>query len=373
MATEGPGPDHLDEDVVRAHAATYFVRENAALWCSGEIPAGLRLVLPGGARPVRQRPLARPQHRPVWTQGEMPGVGLLVAAEGPWDPALRVGLEVLGDRLTDVARHARGLSYHVQVTTVDVTAERREVSVVLDARQGQESAVAGILWDEYSALCAEGPTAAELAHAVAGFEEHIDGEAEAVAESDLADAAYRHVVGLPFIGTAAGLEAWRGVTPEAATRALRASRDSALLYVPEEASYAGPVDGADRLPMCNLLPELPDGSVFRTPALARLVSRSTRLTLVLADDQIAHRDPDGDVHGVPWDLVEAVVPVDDDRGVAVVGRNNCVVVVHPDLYGRRAVEKVLQSVRAHVPEQRWLRRRTLPDVAEGARALEPTR
>jgi hypothetical protein len=64
--------------------------------------------------------------------------------------------------------------------------------------------------------------------------------------------------------------------------------------------------------------------------------------------------------------------VDEDRGVAVVGRNNCVVVVHPDIYGRRAAEKVLQSVRAHVPEQRWLRRRTVPDVVERAGALGTT-
>jgi hypothetical protein len=231
--------------------------------------------------------------------------------------------------------------------------------------------VADILWQEFSTLCAEGPTAAELAHAVAGFEESLDGEAETVRESDLADAAYRHVSELPFIGIEEGLEAWRGVTPEAATRSLRASQAGALLYVPEEAPYAGP-GGVGRQHMCNVLPDLPAGTVFRTPALARLVSRSARLTLVVADGQLVHRDADGDVHGVPWDVVEAVVPVDDDRGVAVVGRNNCVVVVHPDLYGRRAVEKVLESVRAHVPAQRWLRRRPQPADA-GAGALDPTR
>ena len=370
--TDGPGPDCLTEDAVRAHAARWFVRENAALWCSGELPAGLTLPLPGGPRPVRARPALRPQDGPVWTKGEMPGVGLLLASDGPWDPALRVAVDVLRERLTDVARRARGLTYHVDLTTVDVTADRREVALVLDAREGQESAVAGILWDQYSDLCHEGPTAEELAHAVAGFEEQIDGEAEAVAEADLTDAAYRYVSGLPFVSVAQGLEAWRGVTAEAATRSLRASRAGALLYVPEEAPYAGPAGGGGRRHMCNVLPELPAGSVFRTPALARMLSRATRLTLVVADGQLVHRDADGDVHGVAWDVVEAVVPIDDERGVAVVGRNNCVVVVHPDLYGRRAVEKVLQSVRAHVPEQRWLRRRPVPDAAE-TRALEPTR
>ena len=51
-----------------------------------------------------------------------------------------------------------------------------------------------------------------------------------------------------------------------------------------------------------------------------------------------------------------VAPVDGSRGIVVVGRNLCTVVVPPQVYGRKTIERVIAAVRAHVPAERWLRR-----------------
>lgn len=353
--SDGPGPEFLSEDVVRGHAARWFVRENAALWVHGELPADLRLPLPSGPRPVRARPEPRPQAGPVWTTGDVAGVGLLLA--GPYDPALRLGVDVLRERLLDVARHGRGLSYAVEVVPLDVDADRRELAVCVDAREGQEASVAGIVWQQFATLCHQGPTDEELAHAVAGFEEELAGETEAIACSDLADAATSLVSGVPPRTVAEALAGWRSTTTDDVLGALRAAWPSALLYVPEWAQYAGPAGPVERRAICNVIGGLPAGTLFQGPAVSRTLTRRPRLTVVVSDVVLACADSDGDVHCIPWTAVQAVVPVDEDRGFAVVGSNLCTVVVHPAVYGRKTADRIREAVRAHVPADRWLQRR----------------
>ncbi|MGY1735232.1 hypothetical protein [Geodermatophilus sp. SYSU D00684] len=337
----GPGPEYLTEETVRAHAARWFVRSNAALWCHGPLPGGLRLPLPDGPRPARRVPVPRPQDGPVWTHTDAPGVGLLLATDTPGDAALTVGVDVLQDRLRERARHDRGLSYGVDSLTLDLAPDRREVAVVVDARTGRDAEVAGLLWQTFAELCADGPDAAEVAHAVAGLEAELDDE-DAVG-TELADAAYCAATGLPFRPAADTLAAWRAVTPAQVTAALRRAGATAVLGVPDTAAWDGPA-GVARRPLCGTLRELPAGTVFRPPLLRRLLDPAARVALVVSDDGLAHTDADGDVHGIPWSRVEAVVPTDDGRGVSVVGRDLCGVRVHPDLYGRRAVAAVTGRV-----------------------------
>ncbi|HEX2072681.1 MAG TPA: hypothetical protein VHF92_02755 [Geodermatophilus sp.] len=353
---------------MRAHARRWFVRGNAALWCAGPLPPGLRLPLPAGSPPERPVPAPRPQPGPVWTQGHGAGVGLLLSAGGAGDPALTIGIEVLKERLRDTARLARGLSYSVDSLALDVTVDRREVAVVVDAREGREADVAGLLWQTYTELCDTGPTAAELAHAVAGFEEELDADERAVVESELADAAYCAVSGLPFRPVQDVLDAWRTTTAERVAAALRGTRPTAILYVPEEVDYAGPGGSVQRRYVCNLQDRLPVGETFRPPALARLFSRRSRVALVVGERELAHRDSDGDVHSIPWEQVEAALPTQDGRAVFVVGRNLCSAVVDEDRFGRRAVA----AVQARVPATRWLPRpRAAGDDLVGAASPAP--
>ncbi|WP_336027983.1 insulinase family protein [Geodermatophilus sp. FMUSA9-8] len=339
----GPGPEYLDEDTVRAHAARWFVRGNAALWCHGPLPAGLRLPLPEGPRPVRRAPAPRPQDGPVWTRTDVPGVGLLLATDRPADAALAVGVQVAGERLRERARHGRGLSYAVDSLTLDLAPDRREVALVVDARSGRDAEVADLLWATFAELCADGPSDGEVAHAVAGLEAELDEEDAAGAE--LADAAYCAATGLPFRTAAQTLATWRAVTPAAVREALRRAEPTAVLAVPDTVAWEGPA-GVARRPLCGTLPGLPAGTPFRPPWHRRLLDPAARVALVLSDEGLAHRDADGDVHGIPWSRVEALVPTADGRGVTVVGRDLCCVLVHPDLYGRRALAAVVERVPA---------------------------
>jgi hypothetical protein len=349
VATGGPGAAYLTEEVVRAHTRRFFVRENAALWWHGELPAELALSLPSGPHPDRVPPPPRPQSGPVWTQYFAPGVGLLLGADATYDPALSIGIEVLKERARDIARHARGLSYHVDSMALDLAPALREVAVIIDAREGQETQVAEILWEQYSALSTAGPSEEEIRHAVDGLAEEVDGDPDAVTQSELAHAAFCSVAGIPFHAVSDVLAAWRAMTAERVTAALRAARDSAVLYVPEAARFPG-IYGLHKRPMCNQVTELPRGVTFRTPALTRLVNKAARVSVVVGDDGLAERDADGDGHLIPWPEVEAVVPVDDGKGFQVVGRNMCGIVVHEEMYGRKAVE----AVRARIPAHLWL-------------------
>ncbi len=197
LALAGGGvPCGLTEDQVRAHAQKWFVRSNAALAWHGELPADLRIALPDGPRPERAVPQERPQDRPVWMQGATPGVGLLLTSAPTPNNPLNVAVEVLEGRLTDVARHQRGLSYSVTREVVDVAPDRREIAVVVDAREGQEAAVAAVLWNQFQELCERGPSADEVAHVVEGFTEFLDSGDDAVS-AELGRAAFASVLGLP--------------------------------------------------------------------------------------------------------------------------------------------------------------------------------
>jgi hypothetical protein len=352
----GPGPEYLTEETVRAHARRWFVRGNAALWVSGPLPPGLRLPLPAGPRPRRPVPASRPQTGPVWTRAGLSGVGLLLTAGGASDPALTIGVEVLKERLRDTARLARGLSYSVDSMAIDLSADRREVAVVVDARTGQEGEVAGLLWAAYTELGETGPTPAELAHAVEGFAEELDADERAVVESELADAAYCAVGGLPFRPVQGVLEAWRTTGPERVAAALRATVPTAVLAVPEDAAYEGLGAPVERRSVCAVQAHLPSGRAFRPSLLARLFSREERVALVVGERELAHRDSDGDVHTVPWERVEAALPTQDGRAVFVVGRDLCSTLVDDDRYGRGAVA----AVRERVPAARWLPRPSSP-------------
>jgi hypothetical protein len=351
LAVAGGGvPGPLTDRQVRAHARRWFVRGNAALAWHGPYPSGLRLPLPDGPRPVRPLPSARPQTGPVWTTGPTAGVGLLLHSDSPADAALDVALDVLEERVREVARHQRGLSYSVDSVPVDVGGGR-ELAVLVDAREGRESEVARLLWAAYRSLAERGPTWAELAHAVGGHVEAVaEGGDDAVA-ADLGHAAIEELTGLPVPSTEELLAAWQAVTPETATDALRATLPTAVLAAPDGVGLPGLGGGIDRRPLCAQAPVLPAGRRFGPPLLDRLLGRMRR-RLVVGETVLAEADDDGVVHVLPWADIEAVEPSSDGRGMLVVGRNLCTVGVHEDRYGRRAVA----AVRAHLTHPAALRR-----------------
>ncbi|MFP5372348.1 MAG: hypothetical protein ACLGI3_16590, partial [Actinomycetes bacterium] len=305
--------------------------------------------LPAGSPPERALPAPRVQTGPLWLQGPTAGAGLLLTVADPLDAAVGIGLDVLTERLRDVARTERGLSYSADLEIVDVAPGHREVAVLVDAREGQEAEVARVLWEQYLDLCERGPSQAEVEHAVEGFAEHLDSGDDAVL-ADLTRAAFAEVLGLPVRPAAQRLPAWRSVTPEQAASALRACRPSAVLALPENV-HPGPLPGGiERTSLCNYVPVLPEGTTFRPPLWARALNKDARIRLVVTDMVLAHGDSDGDGHVIPWPEVEAAIPAREGNGVFVVGRNLCGIDVHEDVYGRRAVD----AVRAHLPQHVWV-------------------
>ncbi len=365
LAYAGGGvPEFLDEDTVRAHARRWFVRSNAALVWHGNLPEGLRLPLPDGVAPLRPSPVARPQAGPEWLTGPAVGAGLLLTVRDGLDAATSLTLDVLLERVRDVARHERGLSYHADLVLVDVAAGHREAALLVDAREGQEAEVARLLWQQFEALCAAGPSAEEVAHAVAGFAEFTEGGDDLVL-TDLLRAAFCRVFGLPSRTAAESLAAWRTVEPHDVRTAARALRPSALLVLPEGVD-PGPLEGIGRRHLCNVVPELPAGTTFRPPLLARLRHPAARTRLVVGDAGLAEQDADGDVHVIPWSEVEAAVAASTGEGVFVVGRNLCGIQVHEEVFGRRAVD----AVRARLPRHVWV---SAPRPAVEERVPSPQR
>jgi hypothetical protein len=353
IAMAGGGvPTGLSEATVRAHAERWFVRSNAALVWHGERPDELLLPLPDRPRPQRAAPVAREQAGPVWMQGPTAGVGLLVTALEQAAPGMGAGLDVLQERMRDVARHERGLSYHAEKEVLEIAAGHREVAVLVDAREGQEAAVARLLWEQYLDLCERGPSPAELAHAVDGLAEQMDDAEEAVT-ADLGHAALASLFDLPTRTGAEMLAAWRKATRDGIAAALRTTLPTAVLMVPEGVDPGDPAalpGGIERAHLCNLVAEMPEGTTFRPPLLVRARFKQARMRLVVGDAVLAHQDADGDAHVIPWGDVEAAVPASEGEGVFVVGRNLCGIDVHEEIYGRRAVE----AVRARIPGHLWL-------------------
>lgn len=349
LAYAGGGvPEFLDEEAVRAHARRWFVRSNTVLVWHGGLPADLRLPLPEGPAPQRPSPTTRLQTGPEWLQGPTAGAGLSLTVPDPLDPATGVLFDVLLERVRDVARHERGLSYHAELEVVDVSRGHREAALLVDAREGQEAEVARLLWEQFEALCAAGPSDAELAHAVTGFEESVD-DGDDLVLGELVRTAFCRVFGLPFRSTPDTLLLWRAVTPADVAAAARALRPSALLVVPTGVEPGG-LEGIAQRPLCNVVPTLPEGALFRRPLLARLFGRAARVSVVVGDAGLAELDSDGDVHLIPWDEVVAAIPAPTGDGVFVVGHGLCGLEVTEALYGRRAVE----AVRARLPQHVWV-------------------
>ncbi|WP_091061580.1 M16 family metallopeptidase [Klenkia brasiliensis] len=361
----GAGPEYLRDEDVLAFARRWFVAGNAVLVCHGELPAGLRLDLPPGPRPEHAPAPRRPQPVACWAKSWAPGVGLMVSADGPWDPALRLAFDVLAERVQDVARTQRGLSYSTGVVTTETVRDQRDLVLGVDAREGQEGAVATILWEQWRSLCADGPRPDEVAHAVDALREELDGaDEDDLAMTDLVDAALAELLDVEPRPCDAVLEAYAAVTPERVRDAARAVWSSALLQVPEWSEFAG-LPGLDRWRTCGWSQELPAGRVLKPSALARVLpGPGGKRRVVLSDGGIAHLDEDGDVHAVGWDQLNTVfrqAPSVDGAGkqvdggaLVVVGGNACMFRVDADSFGTKAVEAAAAHVRQHAPHLRWL-------------------
>ena len=226
----GPGPAAIGAEAVAAHVRRYFVAGNAVLWLSGEPPADLRLPLPAGPRPARTEPTPLLQDGPTWESLSVPSVGMLL--RGDPSPAFMMASAILSERLTDEARHRRGLSYEVFGDRLVIGPQTREHLIGANSREGEAATVARILWEQATALATHGPSQEELEHQQTGVAEmHAD---ERWPAQEAADAAEANLAGVAFVGSATRLAQVRALTPEDVRAGMAAVLPTALIAVPSD-------------------------------------------------------------------------------------------------------------------------------------------
>ncbi|GEM_PF-1621465 len=338
-AYAGPGHEHIRADAVLAHVAKFFVAGNAVLWLTGQPPEGLRLPLPPGQRAHRTEPVPVAHDEPRWSDEIVPASGVLLS--GTRDPAWNIGMAVLGERLRAEARHQRGLSYEVFGDIIQIGPTSRQYLIGADARQGQDGAVAEILWEHVRRLAAEGPTDEELAHEKAGFAESYDDPRWPAEE--VAGQARVTLFDLPRGDPESRLSEIADVTREDVARCFAQAFPTALIAVPAGVSVNLQGVGIGGCPRTK---EAPRGQMFSMKTVVRLIARQWRAPhLYLTETGLARQDPDGDVHQTSFEDVIGV-EVDGDNRI-VFAANGCIFPVVPDAY--RGGELLSDAIDSAIP------------------------
>ncbi|TFV50462.1 insulinase family protein [Blastococcus sp. TF02A_35] len=274
----------LGPDEVRAWAARFFTRANAALWLTGPVPDGLRLPLPEGVAPERPAQPRLSPRTPAW--GQIPvEARVTVGAEVAQQPALNATLGVLRARLEDELRHRRGVAYSVEAHKVAVDESARVVVLTSDVRAGQEVLAAQLAWRELDRLAEQGPTEAELDRERAEVASYLDDPRSGLEEARAA--AHAAVTGIPAARSADLRADVAEVTADAVRQVAGTVRDGALLLVPQDVEPAG--TGLGRLPAWSEWTVT--GRAFErrrlggAPKGAQLVVGEEGATLLLGEDR----------------------------------------------------------------------------------------
>ncbi|MEU9132381.1 insulinase family protein [Kitasatospora sp. NPDC048540] len=344
----GPGPDRIPLDAVRDCAARYFHAGNAVLTLTGPPPPGLRLPLPAGDRPDRSGTQPVLVTASSWQEDTVPGPGLGVHGDLA-DQGLQLAMAVLQERLREVARNQRGLSYDVSCDRALAGPDGGDRMIHLDARDGEEQQVAELLWQQAVLLAAEGPSAEEVAEEAEGTREFfLDPRTVAL---ELEFAANAELLGWSYRSVADRLDLLDEVTPEQVREAFARAMDSALLVVPiGTRPGARRADGTE-LPEggCAGTAGLPAGGrTFRAPLRDRLTDAGARRArLVVTGEGLWTRMPSGGVHHIAFaDVVGVEVHT---PGRVVFGRNHCVIPVMPELFA--GIGPALTAVDEAVPAE----------------------
>jgi hypothetical protein len=279
-----PAVQSLTAEQVRAWVARWFVRENAALWVSGELPPGLELPLRSGAASARTPQSRRALATPAWTTMAMDGHVVLGAHQSRVAGAGAM-LRILRDRAEDELRHRRGLSYDVTCERVPVQDDDRFVWLMVDVRDGQEPVAARLLWRLLEQLVIEGPTQDELAHDRSALAEYLADPLAAAAEVQaMAQASVTGVAVLDRDEVRAEAAAASAADIQAAAAAFR---DAAVVALPESALLDLP--GLERLPEWS--DSVVSGRTFarrrgsEAPRGAQLVVGDDGVTLLVSPDE----------------------------------------------------------------------------------------
>ncbi|MEJ5943923.1 hypothetical protein WDZ17_01260 [Pseudokineococcus basanitobsidens] len=345
-AVPDPAVRSITAEDVRAWAARWAVRGNAALWLTGPVPDGLSLPLPGGGAPVVDRSEQVLGDFPAWAAFE--GAPVAVSAVVPHGTAGDLAVVVLEDRLMEELRYRRGLTYDVDVAWDRVSETERHVLVSFEVEEGQEHGAVTVLRDVLGELAAHGPRPEELAEHVDAWCGEPDDDVERLdALGEVQHAAECLVLGWSSATADRRDAEARALRPQDVRDVCRAVERTALVVVPEGVELD--VRGLPRRPGWS--PEQVTGRVFRprwwkgTPVRARLVVGDEGVMLDLGGDRRTT---------VRWDDALALVE-DDSEGFThrLVGARGFFVPLDAgDWLGGRAALRLVQQ---RVPAGRQVR------------------
>ena len=145
---------------LREWCAAHFTRANAVVWMSGEPPQDLGIALP------RRRPAPQPAPEPL--DCELPAYvaegcgGVALTGLGERSTALRVAMQLAGERLYDTVRSERGLAYAPSGGYSELDARLGHAFLGSDCQDEDAPVVLDALWRTVRTLAADGATAEEL-------------------------------------------------------------------------------------------------------------------------------------------------------------------------------------------------------------------
>lgn len=148
-------PGHL-----REWCAAHFTAANAVVWMTGEPPEDLGLELPAGVR--RPQPVPEPLDAPLPAYVSEGCGGVALTGLGERSTALRVAMQVAGERLYDAVRGERGLAYAPSGGYTGLDARVAHAFLGSDCQDEHAPAVLEALWNTVRTLAADGATDEEI-------------------------------------------------------------------------------------------------------------------------------------------------------------------------------------------------------------------
>ncbi|MFD5690387.1 M16 family metallopeptidase [Streptomyces rubiginosohelvolus] len=321
------GTLHLTADAVRDWAATWFTRDNAVLWITGDtVPEGLDLTLPAGRRQPLPAPTSALPVTPAYLTGGSGGVVLDGIVRRSTAAALFA--EVLSRALFTDLRQKGGYSYTADCGYHPRDADHATITAFADALPQKQDAVVGGFIDVLARLRAGTIAQAELDSARAKFLKQY--EIPDVGGAALPSHALNVLTGHENLTPDEHRAHLADVTVEDLRDVARELYDSALIQVPgrgvdwagftEAPQWSGPSFGPEPL-----------GTVHRSRA-------SDAVSLAVGREAVTLSTPRGRI-SVRYDAC-AAMRVFPDGARHLIGFDAFVVEVEPTLYAKLTPDRM---------------------------------
>ncbi|MGW6464680.1 M16 family metallopeptidase [Streptomyces rubiginosohelvolus] len=321
------GTLHLTADAVRDWAATWFTRDNAVLWITGDtVPEGLDLTLPAGRRQPLPAPTSALPVTPAYLTGGSGGVVLDGIVRRSTAAALFA--EVLSRALFTDLRQKGGYSYTADCGYHPRDADHATITAFADALPQKQDAVVGGFIDVLARLRAGTIAQAELDSARAKFLKQY--EIPDVGAAALPSHALNVLTGHENLTPDEHRAHLADVTVEDLRDVARELYDSALIQVPgrgvdwagftEAPQWSGPSFGPEPL-----------GTVHRSRA-------SDAVSLAVGREAVTLSTPRGRI-SVRYDAC-AAMRVFPDGARHLIGFDAFVVEVEPTLYAKLTPDRM---------------------------------